>query len=61
MNEPPVCARCEDEYFLRDGMEPTKYCDPCAHERVAELEALLEKLGVTGKLSQHSEPAKEGK
>lgn len=44
MNEPPVCARCGDEYWLRDGMEPTKYCDPCAHERVAELEALLEKL-----------------
>lgn len=41
MNEPPTCARCEDEYSLRDGMEPSKYCDPCAQERVSELEAML--------------------
>jgi hypothetical protein len=41
MNEPPTCARCEDEYNLRDGMEPSKYCDPCAQIRVTELEALL--------------------
>lgn len=41
MNEPPTCARCEDEYSLRDGMEPSKYCDPCAQEIVSELEAML--------------------
>lgn len=36
-----ACARCHNVYELRDGCEPTKYCDPCAHERVAELEAEL--------------------
>lgn len=25
-------------------MEPSKYCDPCAHERVSELEPMLKKL-----------------
>ena len=38
LNEPPICERCEDEYSLRDGMEPTKYCDACAHQTVSELE-----------------------
>ena len=38
---PPTCERCEAEYYLRDGDDPTKYCDHCAHERVAELEAVL--------------------
>ncbi len=38
MNEPPICARCEDEYSLEFGLEPTKYCHECAHKLVAELE-----------------------
>lgn len=27
----PTCAMCGEEYCLRDGCEPTKYCDICAH------------------------------
>jgi hypothetical protein len=38
------CARCGDEYNLRDGMEETKYCDPCAQECVSELEPMVKKL-----------------
>lgn len=41
-NEPPTCALCHEEYYLRDGMEPTKYCDDCAHRMIAKLEALPE-------------------
>lgn len=44
MNEPPTCARCGDEYSLRDGMEETKYCDPCAPERVSDLEPMVKQL-----------------
>jgi hypothetical protein len=41
MDEPPICKKCGDEYFLKDGYEVTDYCDPCAQELVPEL---LEKL-----------------
>lgn len=44
MNEPPVCVLCEDEYMTRDGCDDGKYCDPCAQERVAELEDFLKKF-----------------
>ena len=44
MDEPPVCARCQEEYGLEDGMDPSKYCHQCAHVRVAELEPMLKKL-----------------
>lgn len=37
-----TCARCGEEYDMPIGAEPTKYCHDCAHERVAELEALIE-------------------
>lgn len=30
------CQRCHELYMLRDGEEPTKYCDQCAHEIVEE-------------------------
>lgn len=43
-NEPPVCERCETEYNLHDGYEPSKYCDYCAQERVSELEPMLKKI-----------------
>ena len=39
-----TCARCEDEYNLRDGEEPSKYCDSCAQERVVELEELVTRI-----------------
>jgi len=38
MEEPPICARCGDEYFFEDGMDPSKYCHNCAHARCAESE-----------------------
>lgn len=39
-NEPPICARCGNDFILVDWDTPrTKYCDNCAHIRVAELEA----------------------
>jgi hypothetical protein len=44
MDEPPVCARCKEEYLCPDGYDPTKYCNSCAHEQVSELEAMLKKL-----------------
>jgi hypothetical protein len=40
-NDPPVCEACEDEYSLRDGMEVSRYCDPCAQERVAVAEDVI--------------------
>jgi len=42
MNEPPVCVRCEEEYGLRDGMDPSKYCDECAQILIDELEPRCE-------------------
>lgn len=44
MNEPPVCVLCESEYNLHDGMDVSKYCDPCAQSRVIDVEIMLKKL-----------------
>jgi hypothetical protein len=44
MNEPPVCESCGCEYGLREGCDPSKYCDNCAQERVALVEPMLKKL-----------------
>lgn len=41
-----VCARCHLDYSLRAGHEPTRYCDPCAHEKVDELETRLAQVVV---------------
>jgi len=38
------CQMCGQEYCLRDGDEPTPYCDRCVHARIAELEAALSDL-----------------
>lgn len=38
------CKSCGDEYALRDGQEPTKYCDQCAHKIVERLEIELEAM-----------------
>lgn len=32
------CKVCNAIYDVREGGEPTGYCDPCAQSRVAELE-----------------------
>jgi hypothetical protein len=37
--DPTECVRCGNHYSLRDGCDPGKYCDPCAQERVIELES----------------------
>jgi hypothetical protein len=37
----PECARCDRHYSVDVGDEPSKYCNYCAHERVEELEALI--------------------
>jgi hypothetical protein len=34
--EPPVCARCGEEYLLDDLKDQTPHCHPCAHEAVRE-------------------------
>jgi hypothetical protein len=35
------CAKCHEEYALRDGQEPTEFCDECAHKVIDELRAQL--------------------
>ncbi len=40
-DEECVCAKCHEDYSLRENSEPSKYCDACAHGVVAELEAQL--------------------
>lgn len=32
------CQRCHELYLLRDGDQPTKYCDHCAHKIIEEHE-----------------------
>ena len=41
-SDDPVCAKCGDEYFLRCGHEPTKYCDTCAQMLVEQAEQRAE-------------------
>lgn len=38
------CKRCRQDYSVRDGCDPTKYCDDCAHEVVEKLERRVEVL-----------------
>lgn len=40
-NEDCICERCGDSYSLRDGCEPTPFCDVCAHEVIDTLRAAL--------------------
>ena len=42
-----TCAKCGDTYALRDGCDPSKYCDICAQAIVSELEAALRRSGAT--------------
>lgn len=47
MSEDTICEECDDLYSLRDGCEPSKYCDECAQDvviRIArELAAAIER------------------
>ena len=36
------CMRCHQTMLIRDGEEPTEFCDHCAHEMLSELSALRE-------------------
>ena len=36
-----TCAKCDRDYSLRDGWEPSEYCDACVHDVLDETEAKL--------------------
>lgn len=38
------CKKCKRDYALRDGCDPTPYCDECAHILVEKLESRVEVL-----------------
>jgi uncharacterized Zn finger protein (UPF0148 family) len=38
-----ACKKCGTPYLLRDGEEPTVYCDQCAHELAEAVLPALEK------------------
>lgn len=40
----PVCAKCGDNYTLREHSDPTEFCDKCAHDVVDALRAENERL-----------------
>ena len=45
-DDPPTCARCGEEYSLHEpDMEPTRYCDACAHALVEAWEPII-RLGL---------------
>lgn len=35
------CANCHEDYSLRDGCDPTRYCDACAHTLLEQMEHAL--------------------
>ena len=43
-DEPTRCRKCGSHYNLRDGEDPTPYCDWCAHKVVDELRREVEAL-----------------
>lgn len=42
MND-PQCLKCGDPYTLRDGCDPTTFCDTCAQSIIGRLEELTPK------------------
>jgi Protein of unknown function (DUF551) len=50
MTEAPVCHSCGDEYRMEFGLEPTKYCNECAHAIVDRLEGEREWIKVQEKM-----------
>jgi hypothetical protein len=36
MSDPNLCERCETEFSIHDGLEPTRFCDLCAQDVVEE-------------------------
>ena len=55
MTEPYDCPRCRTSIHIGDGLEPSKYCNTCAHDVVEELEAKLNEsvpLAIVNKLAE---------
>lgn len=44
MRDETQCKKCGEYYALREGNEPTPFCDVCAHIEVERLSALVAKL-----------------
>lgn len=42
--EIPTRQRCETEYSLRDGQDPSDYCDQCAQTIAVDLREALEDI-----------------
>lgn len=42
--EIPTCQKCEAEYSLRDGCDPSDYCDECAQGIVVGLREAMEDI-----------------
>jgi PHP family Zn ribbon phosphoesterase len=42
--EIPTCQKCETEYSLREGCEPSDYCDECAQTVAKDLREALEDI-----------------
>jgi hypothetical protein len=35
------CQKCGDHYALRDGCDPTSFCDTCAQTVISNLESIV--------------------
>lgn len=42
--EPPICIKCGNDYFLKDGYDATDYCNLCAQEVAADLLEVLQRI-----------------
>lgn len=49
-DEDLVCHKCGTEYSLRDGCEPTAFCDDCAHGELQRLREQIEWLWANCKI-----------
>ncbi len=47
-SETPECKKCGQFYALREGQDPTTYCDECAHVVIEELERRLNESEADG-------------
>jgi len=51
-----VCRKCGHAYALREGCDPTPFCDACAHDEVDRLTARLQKIAGTVHLIGSTSP-----
>lgn len=59
--ELPTCKKCEAEYSLRDGYEPSDYCDECAQELAVKFRSALEEIAEPIKFMRQRAEAEGGK